>query len=588
MNHSRRILSCLLLLSLIGTSWMGSACRTSKQDTQQGSNTPSESTDLTSNQATESSSENTSSSENSASIQVKTDWSKYTPKPQEKDVYTRLSDQTIYDFQPSDEYGAIFPFVGAEYIYLRGENSYHNKSGLVDVSGRIVCDPVFDGIFPVTNGYILSKSSETSTLNRDRKYGFASLDGSFYTGLIFDECTYDSKQKQILFISCNDTGITVSPFDCTRLQFDTSYNLLVNHSPRGIIKEELLYNLLDIRSNRYVVIELMDEYLICDGSTGEWIELNIEGSDDSHSYFQPEGDLIIYRSYDESAPEDMTTFYTLLNQDFEPVSDQRFYCIEQLANGKCFLETADEYMIVDANLQPLIQITKEDMPPHEITIYGNYIVEAKDNGEIAIFDDQLNLIQSVATDPDSFSYASFLEPNYLLKEYGYEFDYDDILLLSLPDRTELHNLDNQTNTTLENDLNLTLLPDRILVTYGEWEHPFWRLLDSEDYHLIAEGSGSASPYVDEATNICYLMIFPTDEHAGDGTIVSITTGETVTTIPMMREDVSYTIIQDFYDGKLVQMGQTSDYFLDSIFATRILDQDGNIVFLYHPLKWYDD
>ena len=117
-------------------------------------------------------------------IVVHTDWSSYTPYSAEapESVYTRLRDDYIDEFYPSGEYGHLFPFLGESRMLLN--NDRDNRYGLIDINGRIVCDPVFYSISEIPNLdlYITTTISPEGT----RKYGVLKRDGSFYSGQVYD------------------------------------------------------------------------------------------------------------------------------------------------------------------------------------------------------------------------------------------------------------------------------------------------------------------------------------------------------------------------------------------------------------------
>lgn len=114
---------------------------------------------------------------------VHTDWSNYTPytRTVPESVYTRLREDFIDGFYPSEEYGYIFPFLGeTRMIYSDRDNRY----GLVDINGQIVCDPIFYSVSEIAelDLYITTTISPDGT----RKYGVLKRDGSFYSGQVYD------------------------------------------------------------------------------------------------------------------------------------------------------------------------------------------------------------------------------------------------------------------------------------------------------------------------------------------------------------------------------------------------------------------
>ena len=128
-----------------------------------------------------------------ADAPVAVDWDNYQAPEKKQDKYTRISDDPITDFVPSDEYGMIYPFLASRgnsaYVdeYETGM-SYHGfeSYGLCDKEGRIVCDPVFSNAYVINDSIILVYKND----GEKDKYGFISIDGSKYTGLIYDHIYY--------------------------------------------------------------------------------------------------------------------------------------------------------------------------------------------------------------------------------------------------------------------------------------------------------------------------------------------------------------------------------------------------------------
>ena len=127
---------------------------------------------------------------------VKVDWSNYQPADQDTNICTRLSEDYISDFIPSDDYGTVFPYVGTintQYYATDGqvtdyESDYRDYSyGFFDENGRIICDSVFASIWEI-EGFSCYKV--VKDVHGELMYGLVNASGSRYTGLKYRNIVY--------------------------------------------------------------------------------------------------------------------------------------------------------------------------------------------------------------------------------------------------------------------------------------------------------------------------------------------------------------------------------------------------------------
>ena len=125
-------------------------------------------------------------------LPVKVDFSAYEQRDPNDPLYTRLSPEPLTGLIPSEDYGTLYPFIGARQSYLT-ENGYEGPKvdyyGFADASGRIIVDPVYTDIRLLSGGeggthlpfWILGKDNPDSGSRYSTCYAIASLDGSFVT-----------------------------------------------------------------------------------------------------------------------------------------------------------------------------------------------------------------------------------------------------------------------------------------------------------------------------------------------------------------------------------------------------------------------
>ena len=141
-------------------------------------------------------------------VHVHTDWSGYKPYEPQKAVYSRLREEPLLAFAPSEDYGAVFPYA-ASILFSSGDGGYGWRQGelygLTDRTGRILTDGIYNSIRPLTSydysaldyrethyPYWIVRSSANGVIHEeeegeyswswaeaDIRYGLVSADGSF-------------------------------------------------------------------------------------------------------------------------------------------------------------------------------------------------------------------------------------------------------------------------------------------------------------------------------------------------------------------------------------------------------------------------
>ena len=145
-------------------------------------------------------------------ITVKSDYSAYTARVAPEAKYTRLSEGPLPELLPSEDYGAIYPYIGSELYSTEYDFSAGYLYGMVDENGRILTDPVYTnaallsdyGVYRSSPFWLLERVGEVYTNEygyetADRFYALASLDGSFVTDCIYTSATGNlTRQRRML------------------------------------------------------------------------------------------------------------------------------------------------------------------------------------------------------------------------------------------------------------------------------------------------------------------------------------------------------------------------------------------------------
>ncbi len=161
---------------------------------------------------------------------VHTDWSAYQPKLKSKVSYTRLAPGPLDHFEPSEDYGGVYPYV-SECLYWGGYRGYDdrvgNRYGLADRTGRILTDGIYDAAYQMGGQigedyvhqpfWIVGQQTEViphswsdgeysgSWYEGEYRYGVISMDGSFAL-----DCEYEDVNGLGQGFYCVDSGDTHS------------------------------------------------------------------------------------------------------------------------------------------------------------------------------------------------------------------------------------------------------------------------------------------------------------------------------------------------------------------------------------------
>lgn len=245
-------LSSLLLVSFVMSSCMGNSVKSTdikvRSKSQTGEETEPDETEDTSE--TEEASvviiESGVYTDEDAPIEV--NWDNYQPAEPVNNVFTRLSDDYISDFEPSSDYGAVFPFCFTssqlyypdpdpdDYYYDYYDpndnfsDKYDNSFGFFDSHGRIVCDAVYTSAYPMSGFplYIVGQGSVG-----DRKYGIINFEGTKKTDVEYigispdtDGYIYATTEKEFVVYDRDLNIVKRSTYKCN---VDGEWTVWITH-----------------------------------------------------------------------------------------------------------------------------------------------------------------------------------------------------------------------------------------------------------------------------------------------------------------------------------------------------------------------
>ncbi len=145
-------------------------------------------------------------------VRVAADWTRLPRQESQGERITRRTAERVEKLTPAGDYGVLVPFLGEELMVgtdlYDGMGWSHYRFGLADGQGRIVVDPVYDGIrvasFENSVGaddlpvYILSQVDPAQGQYGTVLYGLAALDGSWCTDVTYVMAAAIEKDEFVL------------------------------------------------------------------------------------------------------------------------------------------------------------------------------------------------------------------------------------------------------------------------------------------------------------------------------------------------------------------------------------------------------
>lgn len=273
---------------------------------------------------------------------VKTDYSQYTPKETLQPRYLPM-ESPCEDLQPSEDYGAIYPYAGTTLHMTYGGSRF--AYGIMDEKGQLLTAPVYSNVqrLEYWNYYLgdewvtlpfwtLSKietfDDSSGYMNYRTHYALASLDGSWVT-----ECRY--------------TGISVSEDRILAMEWDRESDFFrfdfYDTEGRLLLTSEALE-----------ILSRIPEPLSYASYSDGMIRLEHYGDDGGTWYTDPEGSTLLgpYAFGDNftdglaMVSDDFNNYY-YIDKAGNPQFDRSFNGGEPFKNGVAVVNTGSRYQVID-------------------------------------------------------------------------------------------------------------------------------------------------------------------------------------------------------------------------------------------------
>ena len=436
-------------------------------------------------------------------ITVKSDYSAYTARVAPEAKYTRLSEGPLPELLPSEDYGAIYPYIGSELYSTEYDFSAGYLYGMVDENGRILTDPVYTnaallsdyGVYRSSPFWLLERVGEVYTdeygyETADSFYALASLDGSFVTDCIYSGVT-----------GCGDVALATRRVNGEVVLeiFDTSGNLIFSSLEHPLERPLSPYaygfGYSDGILQLYAETGEYDSYESWDGET-EYYPIygyyfaDLDGNLLSGPY-QSAGSL----SGGYSAVELSNGNYTYIGREPCYLTDTEFLYAGDFIDGYVCVDFADDgegpYCIVDTDGEIINELEGMYTPYYYSRAYHIYDSAGNEN----IYDSRGELLYSTATTADGWTgYNQFIDTLLLYDSNG---NYHSGMLRST-----------ETGATYEipdgYQLDYSFLPYVLLNRYDENYRCVSYVLLDMDLNEVSSGRGGLYQINDKMTGTSYI------------------------------------------------------------------------------------
>ncbi|MBR5937955.1 MAG: substrate-binding domain-containing protein [Clostridiales bacterium] len=493
---------------------------------------------------------------------VYANWDIYQPSNTADPVYKRLKKGDMDDFTPSSQYGRVF-LLPCIYRNTGDEESTGITYGIFDKNGTLLCDPVFDNAFEYMDDmYVVEKYGPEED---DESYGLLSADGAFYTGVKYDGfrylpdtdnyLLYIDKRTHIEIYFCDKTkGVSEDPIkvDLATVQGDYYYVPLV----------------FDVIGDRYIIIACdgMSDGCLYDRETGKaqtipdfW----------SNQYRTICGETMVLYDWEKE-------YYYCQDLFGKKLSEKEYEEYEVLSDGSVLLKRKDWTGWDILNAEGKIRTALEKEPTEYISL------QVIPDGIILYHSDRIELLDM------EFHTVSSVNVEHA-SNYSYVYEHGAIVSCKLDEKTILINLKNGKKLELSGTWWMDAYPEYVVAKeYEGYAYKGqWKILDPHDLKTLYTGQGDIE-MIEDTKDHKYYLAFSSSESEDDISVMDLSSGKVVfKDLPNPRMDKVE--IQRIYDGKLIyNTNARSGYYSSHITSTTMIDQKGNILFLYNTLCLPED
>ena len=436
-------------------------------------------------------------------ITVKSDYSAYTARVAPEAKYTRLSEGPLPELLPSEDYGAIYPYIGSELYSTEYDFSAGYLYGMVDENGRILTDPVYTnaallsdyGVYRSSPFWLLERVGEVYTdeygyETADSFYALASLDGSFVTDCIYSGVT-----------GCGDVALATRRVNGEVVLeiFNTSGNLIFSSLEHPLERPLSPYaygfGYSDGILQLYAETGEYDSYESWNGETEYYPIYGYYFADLDGNLLSGPDQSAGSLSGGYSAVELSNGNYTYIGREPCYLTDTEFLYAGDFIDGYVCVDFADDgegpYCIVDTDGKIINELEGMYTPYYYSRAYHIYDSAGNEN----IYDSRGELLYSTATTADGWTgYNQFIDTLLLYDSNG---NYHSGMLRST-----------ETGATYEipdgYQLDYSFLPYVLLNRYDENYRCVSYVLLDMDLNEVSSGRGSLYQLNDKMTGTSYI------------------------------------------------------------------------------------
>ncbi|MCR4927709.1 MAG: hypothetical protein K5927_06985 [Lachnospiraceae bacterium] len=155
-------------------------------------------------------------------------------------LYTNFYDEPVYDFVPSPDYKAVFPYYGLTTInvYIHDDvetesQPHYSGYGFCNADGAIITEPYYTDVkedYQGSGSYIvmqmISRYYEDHEVRLNtKKYGLINITGTKYTGCDYTQIMYENEKFYAFKTDDNGISLTIFSKDLDVIKEESPFNL---------------------------------------------------------------------------------------------------------------------------------------------------------------------------------------------------------------------------------------------------------------------------------------------------------------------------------------------------------------------------